>query len=68
NVPGHVEAARRAFGRMVFRKGRGPELWSTKWRLASVSNNLNWADFDLRRLIVGMNGAPGGRPGERIHA
>lgn len=52
NVPRHVEAARRAFGRVGFRPGRGPEIWSTKWRLASVSNNLNWGDFDLRELIV----------------
>ncbi len=52
NVPRHVEAARRVFGRVGFRPGRGPEIWSTKWRLASVSNNLNWGDFDLRELIV----------------
>lgn len=56
NVPSHVDAARRIFGRTSFKKDRGPEIWSTKWRLVSVSNNLNWGDFDLRELILGMNG------------
>lgn len=47
DVPRHVEAARRVFGRLEFDPGRGPELWSTQWKLASVSNNLNWGDLDL---------------------
>lgn len=51
-VLGHVDAARSLFPRLACESNRGPELWSTKWRLISVSNNLNWADFDLRRLIV----------------
>jgi hypothetical protein len=51
-VPLHVDAARRSFGRLAFDPDRGPELWSTKWRLISVTNNLNWDDFDLRRLIL----------------
>lgn len=51
NVPSHVEAAGHVFGRLAFEPGRGPELWSTKWRLLSVTNNLNWDDFDLRRVI-----------------
>jgi len=51
-VPVHVDAARDVVGRLAFEPGRGPELWSTKWRLVSVTNNLNWADFDLRQLIV----------------
>jgi hypothetical protein len=50
-VPAHVDAARRAMGRLAFDPDRGPELWSTKWRLVSVSNNLNWADFDLRAVV-----------------
>ena len=53
NVPVHVEAARRAFGRMRIHSKRGPELWSTKWNLNAVSNNLNWDDFDLRSLLLG---------------
>jgi hypothetical protein len=50
-VPLHVEIARSVFGRLTVNE-RGPELWSTTWRLVFVSNNLNWADFDLRRHIV----------------
>jgi|GEM_PF-2665009 len=56
NVPYHVAAARRVFGRVSFHKDRGPEIWSTKWRLVSMSNNLNWEDFDLRILVLGANG------------
>lgn len=55
DVPYHVTAARRAFGKVSFQKDRGPEVWSTKWRLMSVSNNLNWGDFNLRELILGMS-------------
>lgn len=55
NVLGHVDAARRIFGRVVFSQGRGPEIWSTKWRLVAVSNNLNWGDFDLRGMILGRD-------------
>ncbi len=55
NVPYHVDAARRVFGRVAFTPGRGPEVWSTKFRLSSVSNNLNWADFDLRELIIHLS-------------
>jgi hypothetical protein len=51
NVPSHVDAARRVLGRLAFEPDRGPELWSTKWQLVSVSNNLNWGDFDLRGTI-----------------
>jgi hypothetical protein len=46
----HVEVARTVFGRLRFRNQR-PEIWSTRWRLSEVSNNLNWGDFDLRRAI-----------------
>lgn len=55
NIPYHLDAARRAFKRVSFQNNRGPEVWSTKWRLMSVSNNLNWGDFDLRELILGMS-------------
>lgn len=50
-VPNHIDAARRVFGRLSFEADRGPELWSTRWRLVSVSNNLNWEDFDLGQTI-----------------
>lgn len=52
NAPFHVEAARRIFRRLRTSADGGPELWSTKWMLTSVSNNLNWDDFDLRSTVV----------------
>lgn len=55
NIPFHINAARKAFGRVSFQEDYGPEVWSTKWRLMSVSNNLNWGDFNLRELILGMS-------------
>ena len=54
NVSHHVYAARRIFGRLIMSQHGGPELWSTKWQLTAVSNNLNWKDFDLRALILSM--------------
>lgn len=51
DVPRHVEVARGAFGRFRYERGRGPELWSTTWKLTSISNNLNWDDFDLRNVL-----------------
>jgi hypothetical protein len=51
-VRAHVTAGNRVFGRLIFDPSRGPELWSTKWRLISVSNNLNWKDFNLRQTIA----------------
>jgi hypothetical protein len=55
-VEQHIEAARRVFPRLAYAEGRGPELWSTQWRLVSTTNNLNWGDFNLRSLIAA--GAP----------
>ncbi len=52
-APSHVTAARSAFGRFRRAAKGGPELWSTKWRLTSVSNNLSWSDFDLRDWLDG---------------
>lgn len=56
NMPSHVDAAREAFGHLAYSADRGPELWSTQWKLVSVSNNLNWGDFDLSSLLVGAQG------------
>jgi hypothetical protein len=51
-TPSHVDAARWIFGRCrPSSRQDGPEVWSTKWRLSSVSNNLNWGDFDLREFL-----------------
>jgi hypothetical protein len=52
NIPAHVDAGNRMLGRLRFDPDRGPELWSTKWRLLSASDNLNWQDFDLRGTIL----------------
>jgi hypothetical protein len=54
NVLYHVVAGNKIFGRLAKNQDGGPEIWSTKWRLTSVSNNLNWADFDLRQLILSI--------------
>lgn len=59
-VQRHIDAANRVFGRLVHDPERGPELWSTRWRLASVTNNLNWPGLDLRDAI--LTGTGGDRP------
>src|SRR5438034_5319856 len=51
-VPAHVEAANRIFGRLACGDDQPSQLWSTKWRLVSASNNLEWGDFDLRAAIA----------------
>jgi hypothetical protein len=48
----HVDAARRVFGRLRVDPERGPELWSTHWRLTSISNNVTWDHFALDALIA----------------
>lgn len=59
-VPGHVQAADRVFGRLGYGGGSEPEIWSTKWRLRSVSGNLKWEGLDLRGAILSMGA--GGDP------
>jgi len=54
-VRGHVGAARRAFGRVSRDEHNRAEIWSTKWRLESVSNNLSWQDFDLRARVIALS-------------
>lgn len=49
-VQEHVSVAREIFGRLRISSGH-PEIWSTKWRLHEVSNNLNWEGFDLRAML-----------------
>lgn len=50
-VPTHVEAARKSFSWLAMDHEHRPELWSTKWRLSSVTNNLRWDGFDLRSVL-----------------
>jgi hypothetical protein len=47
NVPEHVQVVRSNFGRIGFSHSDGLDVWSTKWRLYSVSHNLRWEEFDL---------------------
>jgi hypothetical protein len=47
----HVRAGTWAFGRLARTPGGGRELWSTRWQLSTVSNNLEWAEFDLGALL-----------------
>lgn len=51
SAPDHLRAARSLIGRLRFQPDRGPELWSTKWRLWTVSSNLNWGTVDLRSWL-----------------
>jgi hypothetical protein len=52
NIPAHVDAGNRMLGRLQFDPERGPELWSSRWRLLSVSNNRNWQGLDLRTPML----------------
>jgi hypothetical protein len=52
STPRHIPVARSSFGK-VRMLGRGaPEIWSTKWTLRAVSNNLRWKGFDLGQLLA----------------
>jgi hypothetical protein len=51
-LPEHVDVARRSFGWLRIDPDLGPELWSTKWNLLSVTNNLHWDGFDLRQVLA----------------
>lgn len=50
-VPAHIAAANGVFGKLALDETRGPELWSTQWKLATVTNNLNWDGFDLGGIV-----------------
>lgn len=51
-VERHVTTARQIFGKLgQYADDGSRDIWSTKWKLMSVSNNLNWDDFDLRKLL-----------------
>jgi hypothetical protein len=55
-VTEHVRAGNWAFARLR-RTTRGErELWSTQWRLDTVSNNLAWEGFELNdHLPIGVS-------------
>lgn len=46
-VPEHVYAGRNVFGRLRFDPARGPEIWSAKWKLDTLSRNRQWPGLDL---------------------
>lgn len=50
-VPSHVTAARRVFGRLRYERSSGAELWSTKWRISTVSNNVSWPEVPFWRRL-----------------
>jgi hypothetical protein len=52
SVPQHISTASRVFGRLAGDAEHGPELFTTTWRLVSVTNNLNWPGLDLRAAIA----------------
>jgi hypothetical protein len=51
NVPSHIHAANSIFGSLAH-DDAGPQLWSTTWRLTSMSNNRNWPGCDLSDAIT----------------
>lgn len=51
DVPYHVHASRRIFPRLRQTESGRVELWSTRWRLDALSQNLDWPGFDLEALI-----------------
>jgi hypothetical protein len=47
-VDSHIRVASRGL-RATFRPDvERPEIWSTQWKLAAVSENLNWEGVDVR--------------------
>ena len=61
NVPAHIPAARRVFGRARVDPDGGAEVWSTKWSLRSFSNNLSWGGFDLSEHLTDPDRSRGRR-------
>ncbi|OLB73945.1 MAG: hypothetical protein AUI14_24960 [Actinobacteria bacterium 13_2_20CM_2_71_6] len=51
-VDSHVAVAGRGLSATYRRDLRRPEVWSTQWRLAGTSGNLNWEGVDLRPLVA----------------
>jgi hypothetical protein len=50
-VPSHVTAARRVFGRLRYEEDIGAEIWSTKWQISTLSNNANWPGVPFWREL-----------------
>jgi hypothetical protein len=63
SVVDHVVAGNNLMPRLARDDGGAPMLWSTRWRLASISNNLNWGSgFDLRATLTQAGVLPEAEP------
>jgi len=51
-VDTHVRAAGHGLRATFRRDVERPEIWSTQWNLAAVSENLNWDGVDVRPLLT----------------
>jgi len=51
-VESHIRIAGRGLGATFRPELQRPEVWSTQWRLAAISENLNWEGVDVRPLMT----------------
>jgi len=61
-IPEHIFAVRRLFARAARTPDGLPEIWSTKWTLTAVSNNLHWQGINWWALINAAEPSPIFRP------
>jgi hypothetical protein len=50
-VESHIRYAGRGLGATYRPELERPEVWSTQWKLAAISDNLNWEGVDVRPLL-----------------
>ena len=51
-VKSHLAIARWSLGRTFSRRRQRPLIWSTKWRLVSLSTNMQWNDVDWSSMLA----------------
>ena len=51
-VQSHIRAAPRGLSATFRADVERPEIWSTQWTLAALSENLNWEGVDVRPLTA----------------
>lgn len=54
----HVNAANWGLNLAHCKTRQRSEIWSVQWRLHAISDNLNWDDVDLRRVLTAQLGRP----------